>query len=188
MGAIETPTRLSLTVEQYEAMHDAGVFPDEARVELIDGVIYEMAPPGSPHHAVVMRLTQFFCTRLATRATISPQGPLKLPPDSYPQPDLQLLAPREDFYEAGTPQSGDVLLLIEVSASTLRFDRKVKLPMYARRGVVEVWIIDVARKRIEVSTGLAEGGYGNRRVVEQGGVILPTAFPDFPVRWGDAFG
>jgi len=154
MGAIETPTRLSLTVEQYEAMHDAGVFPDEARVELIDGVIYEMAPPGSPHHAVVMRLTQFFCTRLATRATISPQGPLKLPPDSYPQPDLQLLAPREDFYEAGTPQSGDVLLLIEVS----------------------------------VSTGLADGGYGNRRVVERGGVILPTAFPEFPVRWEDVFG
>lgn len=188
MGAVESPTRLALTVEQYEKMWESDVFEPEARVELIDGVIYEMPPIGSPHHAVVMRLNQLFCTRLAGRATVSPQGALRLPPDSYPQPDLQLLAPRTDFYAGANPRAPDVLLLIEVAASSLRFDRTVKLPMYARRGVEEVWIVDVAGRRLEVARSLAQTACRECFLVGEGGDVAPAAFPDCTVRWDDVFG
>jgi Uma2 family endonuclease len=188
MGAIESPTPLSLTVEQYFQMHEAGVFAPDARVELIDGVIYEMPPLGSPHHSITMRLNEFFLRRLAGQITLSPQGALVLPPRSVPQPDIQLLLRRDDFYEARNPIAADTLLVVEVSDSSLRFDRRIKRPIYAREGIAEMWIVDVRGRRVEVATEPDGAEYRQIRLLERGGSVCLQAMPEFEVTWADVFG
>jgi Uma2 family endonuclease len=132
-----------LTVADYYRMAEAGVLAPDARVELIDGEIVDMAPIGTRHGSAVLRLTHL-CTQAAgSQATVSVQNSLRLGDRSEPQPDVMLLKPREDFYAQAHPTAEDVLLLIEVSDSTARYDREIKLPLYARHGVQEVWIVDL---------------------------------------------
>ncbi len=135
-----------LTVDQYHRMGEAGVFAPEARVELIDGEVVDMAPMKSRHASTVARLLAALQRAVVDRALVWCQLPLHLGPNSEPEPDLMLLRPRDDFYANEHPSSADVLLLIEVSDSSLEYDRNIKVPLYARHGVAEVWLIDLDNK------------------------------------------
>ncbi len=149
MGVIEElPAELGvqrhrLTVEQYHRMAEAGVLARDARVELIDGVIVDMAPIGSKHAAVVNKLNCALIAAVGARAIVSVQNPIRLGDRSEPQPDLALLRPREDFYAHTPPTAADTLLVVEVSQATAAYDRQVKVPLYAQHGVPEVWIDDL---------------------------------------------
>lgn len=136
------------TVEQYDRMIEAGVFPPEYRAELIEGEIIEMSPIGPRHAACVGRLTRLF-SRLLEEPIVWVQNPVRLDDSSEPEPDICVLKPRADFYAESLPTPADVLLLVEVSDSTLEFDRRRKLPLYARSLVPEVWIVNLADERIE---------------------------------------
>ena len=103
-------------------MAEVGILAPDARVELIDGEIIDMAPPGSSHAGTVDYLLEVLGT--AVKRTVRVQNPVRLSQYSEPQPDLTLLRPREDFYRAHHPRAEDVLLIVEVAASSLRFDRK----------------------------------------------------------------
>ncbi|MGH7728536.1 MAG: Uma2 family endonuclease [Vulcanimicrobiaceae bacterium] len=138
------------TNEDYHAMGEAGILPHDLRVELIDGQIVEMSPLGRRHAAAVDRLNRMFVLAFRESAIVRVQGPLKLPPFSEPQPDLLVLAERTDYYAAGGPFAGDTLLAVEVADSSLRFDMKVKAPLYAREGIPELWIVDLTRDRLLV--------------------------------------
>lgn len=178
--AIEPVPHL-FTVEDYHAMAEAGVFEPDARVELIEGVILEMAPIGPPHASSVDRLTMMLAGAAAGRAIIRVQGPVEANPRSEPQPDLTVLAARDDFYAGAHPRPDDILWVIEVSDTTLRFDRRVKLPMYARSGIAEVWIVDVKGATLEVHRRLGPGGYTETIVARPGDVVSPLALPDVAV-------
>lgn len=149
MGVIEEfPAELGvqrhrLTVEQFHRMAEAGVLAPDARVELIEGVIVDMAPIGSRHAAVVKRLNALLTSAVGSRAIVSVQDPIRLDDRTEPQPDLALLRPREDFYADSPPTAADALLMIEVSQATAAYDRQVKVALYARHGVPEVWIVDL---------------------------------------------
>jgi Uma2 family endonuclease len=134
------PRRHLINVEQYYRMAEAGVLAPDARVELIEGEIIELAPIGSGHAGIVNFLQRKFDRTIGEHAVATVQQPLRLGDRSEPQPDLMLLRPRDDFYRNSHPTAADVLLLIEVSDSTLRFDRGEKAALYARHGVCEVWI------------------------------------------------
>lgn len=136
------------TVEQYERMIEAGVFPPEYRAELIEGEIIEMSPIGPPHAACVGRLNRII-TRLLDEPIVWVQNPIRLDDYSEPEPDIAVLKPRDDFYGQSLPTPADVLLVVEVSETTLDYDRKRKLPLYARAGVPEVWIVNLVDERIE---------------------------------------
>src|SRR5262245_15863165 len=131
--------RRRFSVADYERMIDTGILGPEDKVELIRGEIIEKMPKGDPHTACVKRLIHVGSNRFGGRVTLSVQDPLKLP-DSEPEPDFMLLLPRIDFYASGKPVPADVLLLIEVSDSSLDYDRNVKLPLYAENRVAEYWI------------------------------------------------
>lgn len=135
--------RHRLTVQQYRRMAEAGVLAPDARVELIEGVIVDMAPIGSRHAAAVNKLTRALTAAVGTRAIVSVQNPLRLGERSEPQPDLALLRPRADFYAESPPTAADALLVIEVAQATAAYDRGVKVPLYAQHGVPEVWIVDL---------------------------------------------
>jgi Uma2 family endonuclease len=150
MNAIhDHPRRHSITVTEYVRMGEAHVFAHDARLELMEGEIVEMAPIGSAHAAVVDSLDTLL-REVAPRAMVRVQGPLVLGERSAPQPDVMLLRPRADRYYNSHPAAADALLVVEVSDTTLQYDLKVKRPLYARAGVPELWIVDIERRELHV--------------------------------------
>jgi Uma2 family endonuclease len=136
-------TRHRYTVDEYHRMGQAGVLSQDARVELIEGEIIDMTPIGSRHAATVKRLSHALMQAVGNTAIVSVQDPVVLDDRSEPQPDLALLNPRDDFYAGAHPTAMDVLLIIEVADASLLYDREVKLPLYARHRIPEVWLVDL---------------------------------------------
>lgn len=147
------------TVEQYDHMIRAGIFPPDYRAELIAGEIVEMSPIGPPHAACVGRLTRIF-SRLLEEPIVWVQNPIRLDDYSEPEPDVAVLKPRDDFYGKSLPTPADVLLVVEVSETTLDYDRKRKLPLYARAGVPEVWVVDLVGELVETFAEPSGDAYG----------------------------
>jgi Uma2 family endonuclease len=175
------PVRLltrRFTVEEYHRMTQAGVLSEDDRVELIEGAVVEMAAIGSRHAGCVNRLLRLIHPRAAESAVVSVQNPVHLDQYSEPQPDLSILRPRADFYTSGHPGPGDVLLLIEVAETSAEADREVKIPLYARVGIPEVWLVDLERDVIEVYRRPWAEGYRELRKVHRGEDLSPEAFPD----------
>ncbi len=169
-------------------MGEVGIFDPADRVELLDGEIVTMSPIGPKHAGVVNRIAEHLIVRLAGRATVIVQNPLRLLPSSEPQPDLVVARFRRDFYQSAHPTAEDVLLVIEVADSSLRTDRAVKVPIYARQGIVEVWIVDLAADVVQVHTDLADGSYREVRTVHAGEALKPRAIPDLELTTGEILG
>ncbi len=145
------PTRHKLNVDDYHRMGEAGILGEGDRVELIDGELIDMAPIGQDHAATVNKLTQTLVLAFGEAAIVSVQNPVRLNRFSEPQPDFAVFRPRADFYATGErPGPSDTLLVIEVADSSLRYDRGVKLPLYARAGIAEVWIVDLRQRALDV--------------------------------------
>ncbi len=148
--AAGAPSRRLFTVEDYYAMARAGILGEDDRVELIEGEIVVMSPAGSPHAGCINVLNRTLVQAAGERAVVSIQQPLRLSDLSEPEPDVAVLRWRDDCYRERHPGPADALLVIEVSRSSLHFDRGVKLPLYARHSVPEVWIVDLEANRVEV--------------------------------------
>ena len=148
-----------ITSDEYERIGEAGVFPPDARLELVEGEIYKMSPIGSPHAACVKFLSDLMHSLFAGKLIVSVQDPIRLNDFSEPQPDLALLRRRGDFYRGAHPMPADVLLVVEVADTTVETDRKVKLPLYARAGIQEAWIINIPDQQIEIYTDPAGDSY-----------------------------
>ena len=147
------------TVAEYERMGEAGVFHQDARLELIEGEIIEMSPISSRHAACVNFLSRFLNRTIGDIALVSIQNPIRLNDFSEPQPDVVLLQLRDDFYRGAHPTPADVLLIIEVADTTLEYDRQVKAPLYAKAGIAETWIVNLTEERIEIYAGLSGSAY-----------------------------
>lgn len=146
------------SLEDYELMIDSGILTENDRVELIRGEIIEKMSIGELHAACVKRINRIFQSRLARRASVGVQDPIRLA-DSVPEPDISLLKPRADDYAAGHPEPDDVLLVVEVADASLAFDRTAKRDLYAENGIVEYWIVNLLDRTLEVhrqpqSTGM----------------------------------
>lgn len=165
------PVRHRLTVADHYRMAEAGILGRRARVELIDGEIIDMLPIGVLHAAVVNVLARHVAQCLGDATFVSIQNPLRLDDENEPEPDLLMLRPRSDCYCMAHPGAADTLVVIEVSDMSLAYDFDVKVPLYARHGVPEVWVIDVATRRTHVfrapevnANGTA--GYADARLIE----------------------
>lgn len=166
------------TLAEYHRMGELGILDEDERVELIEGEIVEMTPIGRLHASVVARINKLFVTHFGERAIVWVQNPLALPRQvSEFQPDVALLKPRPDFYRGKRVEPADAFLVVEVMDSSVAHDRRVKLPIYARGGVPEVWLVDVNESTVEVHRRRAAAGYRDRRLVDRAGTIAPLAFP-----------
>ncbi len=186
--AVELKTR-RFTIDEYYRMAEAGILSEDDRVELIQGEIVEMPPIGSHHAGTVRRHNSLFSSRLGSRVIVSVQNPLRLRSvESEFQPDIVLLRPRPDFYSRSHPEVQDVYLVIEVADTSLEKDRHVKLPLYARAGVPEVWIVDLNTNRVEVYRRPTPDGYREARVLSLGESLTIEAFPDLSLTVDDLLG
>jgi Uma2 family endonuclease len=175
------PQRHRITVDEYHRMAEVGLLAPDARVELIEGEIIDMAPIGKEHSSVVDQLTRLFVLAAGETAIVRIQGSVRLDRMSEPEPDLALLRPRADFYRHEHATGADMLLVIEVSDSTLRYDREVKVPLYARHGIPEAWIFDLPQDRLLVYAGLDAGAYRLQDVIERPGRMRLAAMPELEV-------
>lgn len=169
--------RHRLTVEDYYRMGEAGVFREGERVELIEGDIIDMAPIGSRHAGALKRLAKLFGDAVRDNAIVSIQDPVRLDRHSEPQPDLALLLPRQDFYSSGHPQPRDIILIVEVAEASIAYDRDVKVPLYARHGVPEVWLVDLAARAVWVYRHPSAGAYMEVFVADTQRPLAPALLP-----------
>jgi Uma2 family endonuclease len=161
-------TRHRFTVAEYERMGQIGIFSEDERVELVNGEIVEMSPIGERHAGCVGLLTQLITLLLQSSAVVWVKNPIRLDDHSEPQPDIAVLKPRADFYRRSKPTPADVLLVIEVSDTTLEYDRQIKVPLYARAGIAEVWIVNLSDERVETYRDPSGGAYQANASVRRG--------------------
>jgi Uma2 family endonuclease len=142
----ELVTRHRLTVHDYHRLAESGILRRDDRVELIAGEVLDMSPIGSLHAALVRAVARWLADSVGQRGIVAVQDPVHLDESSEPQLDIALLRPQADYYAAAHPGPADTLLIVEVADSSLAYNRGVKVPLYARHGIPEVWVIDAATR------------------------------------------
>ena len=181
-------TRWQFTADDYHRMAQAGILGEDDRVELIEGEVVRMTPIGRRHASCLIRLTEYFVRTYSDGAAVSGQNPIVLDPYSEPQPDIALLRRQSDFYASSLPTAADVFLLVEIGDTTVEIDRRVKVPLYAKNGIVEVWLVDLEQETITIYRDPSPHGYRTARVARRGEQIAPSVFPDRPLAVSDLLG
>jgi Uma2 family endonuclease len=177
----EVARRRRFTVHEYHRMAEAGILHEDDRVELIEGEIVEMSPIGGRHAKCVIELMRLLVPVVGEEARVSPQNPVRLGDYGEPQPDIAVLRISERYRAGELSESEDVLLLVEVSDTSLRYDREIKLPLYARAVVREVWIVDLANEAIERHTEPTGDGYRLTERARRGETLRSKALPELVV-------
>jgi Uma2 family endonuclease len=181
-------THRRFTVDEYHRMAEVGVFTEDDRVELLDGEIVEMTPLGSRHVACVVRLTDLLSRHAGGGPLVSVQNPLVLADRSEPQPDLVVLPRRTDLSGARPFGAADALLVIEVSDTSVDRDRDVKLPLYARARIAEVWLVNLPADRVEVYRDPQQDRYATIRIVSRGDTLSPLYQPTVTLAASEVLG
>ncbi len=165
------------SVKEYNQMPQAGILKKEERVELIRGEIVKMSPIGRHHAACVNRLIRVFTRELGDRVIVTAQNPVELDDYSEPEPDIALLEPKADFYESGHPKPAEIFLIVEVGDSTIKYDREVKIPLYAEDNIIEVWLVDLNGQCLEVYRQPSASGYQQIQKLQRGQNLSVQHFP-----------
>src|SRR6185295_15291225 len=175
-------------VDEYYRMAEVGLLSPDVRVEMIEGEIVEMSPIGSTHAGTVDRSSAFLNRKLGNTVIVRVQNPIRLDDFSEPQPDLALLKPRKDFYSKSHPSPEDVLVVIEVADTSVDYDRNVKLPLYARAGIPEAWLMVLAKDVIEVYSQPRNGKYQKVQRLKRGKNLVSPTMTGFSCRVEDLLG
>lgn len=187
MAVVEIHRHL-FTVEDFAHMGEVGIFSAHDRVELIDGEIREMTLIGPPHAAIVDRIAELLISRLAGKANVRIQNPIRLGRYTEPQPDVVVARRRMDYYAGRHPEADDVLLVIEVADSSLLYDQVEKAPRYATSGIPEAWLVDVSGETVTACTGPGSDGYTEERLLRRGEEIVSVAVADLRLPVDEVFG
>ena len=171
-------TRHVLTVNDFHRMAEGGFFQASDRIELIEGELFDMPPIGPEHNGKTNLLTYHLSAKLNGKAIVSVQNPVVLSPDSELYPDVAVLRWREDFYAQSLATVKDVLLLIEVADTTAKSDRNKKIPLYARHGIPESWLVDLQKRQLEVYREPDVQGYRQILLPRQNEQISPALLPE----------
>jgi Uma2 family endonuclease len=178
----------AFTVDDYMRMLAAGILTEDDRVELIEGEIIEMSPIGDLHAGCVNQINALFNWLLGRQVIVSVQNPVRLDNHSEPQPDVALLKLRKDYYAQAKPTPADVLLIVEVADSSIDYDRRVKVPLYARALIPAVWLVDLNADAIEVYSQPANGAYQVIQTTHRGDRLTLESLPNLVIMADDILG
>jgi Uma2 family endonuclease len=176
-------TRRRFTVAEYQRMGEVGIFAEDDRVELIAGEMYQMSPIGIRHARCVNRLNRILSRMAGPDMLVGVQNPIYPSDESAPQPDLSIIYDRDPG--ALWPIPADILLVIEVSDSTLAYDRGTKLPLYAAAGIAEAWLVDLAAATLERHTEPRDGLYSLVARARPGESLASTVLPTLTIPVAD---
>ncbi len=190
MVAVASPHRHQVTVNEWHKMTD--VFQPEQHLQLINGEIITMSPVGYKHSGHLNGLVHLFNKNLfnknlATETILSIQNPLSLNKFSEPEPDLMLLKPEANFYKHRHPTENDVLLLVEISDSSLYFDRQQKLKLYAQHQINDYWIVNLKNTSLEIYRQPKNNNYQQQQILFADEKIQPLYFPEITLKIADIF-
>jgi Uma2 family endonuclease len=173
--------RHGISVDEYHRMIEAGILGEDERVQLIGGTLVAMTPQGRPHARVIQRLTRLLVRAVGDDVEVLTQLPLTLLDDSEPEPDVAVV--RAEDAQSAEHHPSTALLVIEVAGDSLRLDRQSKASVYARAGIPEYWIVNVAESTVEVhrQPDTAAGSYRARTIVASGGTLVVTSVPGLRV-------
>ncbi|MGE5444706.1 MAG: Uma2 family endonuclease [Ignavibacteriales bacterium] len=174
-------TKRHFNIDEYYRMAEAGILSEDDRIELIEGEIIKMAPIGSRHAGCVSHLNTLFNRQVGETALVNVQNPVRLSDFSEPQPDIALLKPRDDFYSNSHPTPADVLLIIEVSDTSLEYDRDIKLPLYAASSIPEVWLVNLIKDIVEIYREPRDGMYREVRYATRGESVSSKYNPNLAI-------
>jgi Uma2 family endonuclease len=163
-----------ITVDEYYDMARVGLIGPDERTELIEGEVVRVAPIGDRHGCAVEALDELLHQAVTGRARVRCRMPVRLDQYSQPEPDLAVVRPRTGRNDRGHPSAADVFLIVEISYSTLRYDLDIKVPLYARHGVPEVWVMDLKHHKLHLYKSPVGGSYEHVSSLPDGG---PTAIP-----------
>jgi len=180
--------RRRFSVDEYEHLIALGIVQEGERVELLQGEIYCMAAMGARHMACVTWLDRFFTLNVGAGALVRTQGPIRLPEDGEPEPDILVVRFRADFYRNRHPGPAEALLVIEVADTSVNIDRAHKLPLYAAAGIPESWLVDLPGQQIFVYREPRDGVYQQITAFKRGDTLTPLAFPDLKLAVDDVLG
>ncbi|MGH7231019.1 MAG: Uma2 family endonuclease [Nitrospiraceae bacterium] len=175
------------SIEEFHRMAEVGVLKEEDRVELIDGEIIPMTPIGPEHAACVDWLTRLLIQRVPADIVVHVQNPFQFPHHIALYPDLALLRPPTDRYRNRSPRPEDVLLVIEVSDTSLERDRAAKIPRYAEAGVPEVWLVDLSRQEVLIFRDPSGGQYRNSSTASGRASLSPAHLPNLAIQVEEIF-
>ena len=178
--------RFLIDVNQYYKMAEAGIIQPTDRVELIEGEILTMSPINSPHVGIINRLNKFLVRYLGDDASISIQNPIRINQRTEPEPDIVIAKYRKDEYGSKKITPKDIYLVVEIAASSLEYDRRVKIPLYAKSGIPEYWIINVEKKQIEQYTNPKGDEYLKKKTIRKKGKIVCTTI-ELTIKGTDIF-
>ncbi len=180
---VKTPHQI--TVESYDLMIKHGILTENDSVELLNGEIIDKMAKGTKHTSVTRFITKFFYRTLDDSVVIQVQDPILLDDLSEPEPDIVLAKPDEKNYTERHPAPEDILLIIEVSDSTLQFDRREKGEAYSHAGIGQYLIVNVENKTIEDYRQPGKDGFGSKQTYKIGEKFTLTAFPEIEINVGD---
>jgi len=173
-------TAKRFTIAEYHRLIDLGFFAEDDRVELIEGEIVNMVSKGKPHAVCCSRLNRELLNLVGDRAIIRCQDPIFLPNYSEPEPDFAIVRNRDDNYLANHPTPEDILLLMEISDSSLQYDREVKLSLYAQYNIVHYWIFNLLENQLEVYRHSYKKFASNKFDYRQKQIFLPDESVSLP--------
>ncbi|CAN5617491.1 Uma2 family endonuclease [soil metagenome] len=176
-----------ISVGEYDRMIAHGILTDEDKVELLNGVIIKKMPKGIKHAALNDLITEIFREKLGNRIIIRNQNPVVLDDFSEPEPDLVLAKLPRKIYFKRHPTSKDILLIVEISDSTLGCDRFAKGLAYAKAGIRQYLVLNVAEETVEDYRNPSADGYGSKQTLHKGESFALVAFPEIEIKVDDLF-
>jgi Uma2 family endonuclease len=176
-------TAKRFTIAEYDRLAELGFLSEDDRVELIRGEIIPMVSKGKPHSVCETRLERELFKLVGERATLRGQQPIIIPDYSEPEPDRVIVKNRPDDYLSNHPTPDDILLLIEIADSSLKYDQEVKLPLYAEAGIADYWIFNLVENHLECYSEPLhdfQGKFGYRRklIYLSNELVYLPCFPD----------
>lgn len=174
-----------ITVVEYDRMIEAGIYTENDRIELLNGEIIEIIPKGTKHVYFNEVIADFFREKFDKNVDVRSQNPIILDDFSEPEPDIVLAKPPRKKYLENHPTPSDILLVMEISDTTLAYDRDDKASAYSRNGIGQYLLLNLQNETIEDYRAPNADGYQFKRTLRKGDIFNLVAFPEIEIKFDD---